>query len=46
MFRLNLAIFKQQFTFRNRHTALDLKSIYFSAIALSLFTLKYIYFRT
>jgi hypothetical protein len=46
MFLAYLAIFRPLFTFRNRCTALDLKSIYFSAIALSLFTLKYICLRT
>jgi hypothetical protein len=46
MFRPYLPIFGQLFTFRNRRTALDLKSIYFNATALSLYTLKYISLRT
>jgi uncharacterized protein (DUF2062 family) len=40
MLRPYLAIFRQLFTFLNRRTALDLKSVYIHATALSLFTLK------
>jgi hypothetical protein len=47
MFRPYLAIFRQMFTFtrRNCHIALDLKSLYFYAIALLLFTQKYVWER-
>jgi hypothetical protein len=40
-----LSNFRKLFTFWNRRNALDLKSIYFHAIALSLFTLKYVCLR-
>jgi hypothetical protein len=43
MFRPYLAIFRHLFTFRNRRTALDHKSKYFSVMA---FTPKYIFLRT
>jgi hypothetical protein len=46
MCRPYLAIFRKLFTFRNRRSVLDLKSIHFPCYCISLFTLKYVCFIT